>query len=306
MKYAAERGVAVVMAMGVVALAAVAATAIIASQSAWSRRAELTAHHGQAAELLLTGGDWARAVLGDDRRLGNVDHPGEPWALRLPPIPVENGELVGHIEDQQGRFNLNNIVIEGKLIAAQFARFQRLLRILGLPADLAYSLADWLDDDDKPQPRNGAEDDYYLGLDPPYRTANRPLIDVDELALVRGFDAGVRASLAPYIAALPGETAINVNTAAAEVLAVLVDGLDLDAARVLVARRNTSYYRANADFTAQLPSGTSVPAQDIRVGSDYFLATLQVTSGGAQVSGKALLARLDPTRWPDVVWRKVQ
>ena len=209
----AERGVAIVMAMGVVSLAAIVATAILASQAAWARRAELSAQHAQALELLQAGGDWARAVLSDDRRSNSVDHPGEPWAMRLPPMPVENGELVGHIEDQQGLFNLNNVVTDGKLNPVQFARFQRLLSLLGLPAPLADALADWIDGDDKPQPGHGAEDEYYLSLDPPYRPANRPLIDIDELALVRGFDSGVRARLAPFVAALPGSTPVNVNTA---------------------------------------------------------------------------------------------
>ena len=111
----AEGGVAVVMAMGVVALAAVAATAILASQSAWSRRAELGADQAQAQELLQAGSDWARAVLSDDRRMTSIDHLGEPWALRLPPVPVDNGELVGRIEDQQGLFNVNNLASGGKL-----------------------------------------------------------------------------------------------------------------------------------------------------------------------------------------------
>ena len=75
---------------------------------------------------------------------------------------------------------------------------------------------------------------------------------------------------------------------------------------MLVARRNTSYYRVNADFLAQLAKDVTVPQQDIRVGSDYFLATLRVNSGGALVRGKALLERLDPARWPTVVWRKIQ
>ena len=180
------------------------------------------------------------------------------------------------------------------------------MSVLGLPAILADALADWIDDDDKPQPRNGAEDEYYLSLDPPYRAANRPMIDIDELALVRGFDTRVRARLSPFIAALPGSTAVNVNTAPPEVLAALVEGLDLDAARLLVARRITSYYRVNADFLAQLAKDVTVPQQDIRVGSDYFLATLRVNSGGAMVRGKALLERLDPARWPTVVWRKIQ
>jgi general secretion pathway protein K len=221
-------------------------------------------------------------------------------------MPVENGELVGSIDDQQGLFNVNNLLTDGKVNSMQLARFQRLLSLVGLPSALAEALVDWIDEDDKPQPKNGAEDDFYLALDPPYRPANRPMIDIEELALVRGFDSRVRAQLAPFVTALPGTTGVNVNTAPAEVLAIMVDGLDLDPARVLVARRNTSYYRANADFIAQLPKDATVPAQDIRVGSDYFLATMRVHSGGAQVSGKALLERQDPARWPTVIWRKIQ
>ena len=37
--------------------------------------------------------------------------------------------------------------------------------------------------------------------------------------------------------------------------------------------------------------------------SDYFMATLRVTIGGAQARGKALLARTG-SGWPVVVWRK--
>ena len=301
-----ERGAAVVMAMGVVALAAVAATAILVSQSTWSRRAELAADHAQAQELVQAGSDWARALLFDDGRSSSIDDLDEPWALRLPPVPVEGGELVGYIVDQQGLFNLNNLVSDGKLNVTQFARFQRLLSILGLPESLADAVVDWIDADNQPQPQNGAEDEYYLALDPPYLAANRPMIDVDELALVRGFDPSVRARLAPFVTALPDPTAVNVNTAPPEVLAALIEGLDLDAARLLVARRNSAYYRDNADFKNQLGKGATVPDQDIRVRSDYFLASLRVTSGGAQARGKVLLARLDASRWPTIVWSKYQ
>ena len=107
-----QRGVAVVLAMGVVALAAIAAAAMLASQSTWSRHAELGAEHVQAQALVQAGVDWARALLSDDRRVSSVDHLGEPWALRLPPVPVDNGELAGQIDDQQGAFNLNNLFSE--------------------------------------------------------------------------------------------------------------------------------------------------------------------------------------------------
>ena len=300
---ARQRGVAVVMAMGVVALAAIAAAAMLASQSTWSRHAELSAEHVQAQELVHAGVDWARAVLSDDRRLSAVDHLGEPWALRLPPVPVDNGELTGQIDDQQGAFNLNNLVRNGMLSAPHFAQFQRLLRILDLPDSLAGALADWLDADNEPQPLGGAEDGYYQQLQPPGLAANRPLTDVAELALVRGFDDGVRARLRPFVTALPRSTALNVNTASPEVLAAVVRELDLDAARALVAQRERAYFRNPTEFLARLPPGAAVEGSDITTLSQYFLASARVTIGGAQARGTALLAR-EPTGWPAVVWRK--
>ena len=298
-----ERGVAIVLAISVVALAALVAAAIMVSQSTWARQQELTAEHVQARAVLQAGADWARAVLADDRRVSNVDHLGEPWALRLPPMPVENGELVGGIEDQQGLFNANNLVSNGKVNIVQLAHFRRLLAILGLPDALAYTLADWIDDDGQPQPQGGAEDAYYLALDPPYLTANRPLIDVAELALVSGFDVNVRTRLRLYVTALPGFTAVNVNTAPPEVLAAVVEGLDLGVAQALVAQRDRAYYRDRDDFSKRLPRGTAAAAEDISVSSDYFMATLRVTIGGAQASGKVLLARTG-SGWPVVLWRK--
>jgi general secretion pathway protein K len=298
-----QRGIAIVLAMGVVAFAAMAAAAILVSQSTWSRRAELTASHVQAQAVLQAGADWARAVLSDDLRVGNVDHLGEPWAMKLPPMRVENGELVGQIEDQQGAFNLNNLVTDGKISLTQLAHFRRLLAILSLPVELADALADWIDEDKEPQPRYGAEDAYYLALDPAYLTANRPLTDLDELALVRGFDVNVRARLRPYVTALPGFTTVNVNTAPPEVLAAVIESLDLGGAQLLVAQRNRAYYRSVDDFLKRLPRATGTAVNELSVSSGYFLATLSVTIGGAQARGKALLARA-AAGWPVVVWRK--
>jgi general secretion pathway protein K len=213
-----QRGVAIILAMSVVALAAMAATAIMVAHSAWSRQVELARDHAQARALADAGIDWARAVLHDDRRLGAVDHPGEPWALRLPPMPVENGELTGHIEDQQGLFNLNNLVRDGKTDAVQLAAFRRLLALLDLPEELAAALADWLDADDIAQPQGGAEDAHYLALQPPHRAANRALLDIAELAGVRGFTLEARVACAPssrHCRAPP----LNVNSAPPEVLA---------------------------------------------------------------------------------------
>ena len=298
-----QRGVAIVLALAVVALAALAATAMLVSQSTWSRQVELTAGHAQAQHLLQAGLDWSRAVLSDDRRVSDVDHLGEPWALRLPSMPVENGSLTGHIEDQQGKFNLNNLHEDGKVSVVQLERFRRLLTILALPPVLADSLADWIDADNQPQPRGGAEDAYYLALQPPRLAANRPLTDVAELALVAGFDDTVRARLRPFVTALPRFAAVNVNTASPEVIAASVDGLNLDDARAIVAKRERTWFRSISDFSSQLPTGLSVPSQYIAVSSDYFIATMAITIGGAQARGSALLAR-EHDGWPVIVWRK--
>jgi len=300
---ARQHGVAIVLAMGVVALAALAAIAMMVAQSTWSRQVELTAGHAQAQLLTQAGLDWARAVLSDDRRSNSVDHLGEPWALRLPPMPVENGELSGYIEDQQGKFNLNNLVKSGKVNLAQLAHFQRLLSVLGLPPALAGALTDWIDADSEPQPQDGAEDAYYLSLQPPYLAANRPLIDVAELALVRGFDDNVRARLRPFVSALPVFTPVNMNTASPEVIAAVVDGLGLDGARALVEKRERAYFPDRTDLLNQLPRGVLVATEDISFSSDYFIATTRVTIGGAQARGSALLAR-GIAGWPAIVWRK--
>jgi len=307
-----QRGVAVVLAMGTVALATLAAVAILAGQGSWARRTELTAGHTQALTLAQAGVDWARAVLSDDRRASNVDHLGEPWALRLAPVPIEEGAvkgaLSGYLEDQQGRFNLNNLAANGKVDTAQLAHFRRLLTILGFSssdsARLGDALCDWLDADNEPRP-NGAEDDYYRAMQPPYLPANRPLTDLAELALVRGFDAGVRARLRPFVSALPKATPVNVNTAPPEVLAAVVEGLDLDAARTLVTQRERLYFRDGNEFTRALPKGASAAAGDVSVASDYFSVTVHVDIGDAEASGTALLAR--PTAgWPSVVWEKMR
>lgn len=295
---------AIVMAMSVVALAAIATTAMMMTQSTWTRETELQSDHAQAEALIQAGVDWARAVLSDDRRLNNIDHLKEPWALRLPPMPVDNGELAGFIEDQQGAFNLNNLVLGGNISVAQLDRFRRLLSILGLPPTLADSLADWLDADSNQQP-NGAEDEYYLSLPSPYLAANRPLTDVAELALVRGFTIEVRNRLNPFVTALPANTALNVNTASPEVLSAVIDGLDLDAARSLVAQRERTYFRDYSDFASRVPRGAVISESDLKVSSNYFLARVRVTIGGAEARGLALMVRPD-IGWPAIVWRKFQ
>ena len=304
-----QRGAAVVLAMGVVALAAVAATAILVSQNIWSRQNQLSSEYAQVQVMVQAGVDWVRAVLSDDRRMSNIDHLGEPWAQQIPAMPIENGQFEGHIQDQQGMFNLNNLAQDGKVNFAQLASFKRLLSLLDLPAALADNLVDWIDIDNTPRSQSSAEDEYYLSRNPPHFSANRPLTDVTELGQIRGFDNATLARLRPFVTALPGSTAINVNTAPPEVLAAVIEGLGIGGARMLAMQRDRAYFRDQADFLSRLPQGgtgaggPAVEADDISTSSDYFIASLRVSIGEAQAQGTVLLARMD-AGWPVIVWRK--
>lgn len=276
-----QQGVAIVLAMGVVALAALAATGLLVSQGTWARQVELAAGHVQARLIMQAGLDWARALLSDDRRVSNADHLGEPWALQVPPIPVDNGTLAGHIEDQQGRFNLNNLLSNGKVSPVQLTYFRRLLSILQLQPALADSLSAWI------------------------AAGGKPMADASELALITGFDDPVRARLRPHVTALPRFTAVNANTASPEVLAAVVDGLGLDGARELIAQRERAYFRNFGEFFRQLPPGLIVPTENISVSSEFFVATMRASIGGAQARGSALLWR-EGIAWPVVIWRKAR
>ena len=118
------------------------------------------------------------------------------------------------------------------------------------------SLKDWLDreDDDATTGLTGAESDYYLRLDQPYRARNGPMREVQELLLVKGMTLEIYLGaygikpVAPFVtvqgAALsadrqrreyPGR--INISTAPLEVLEALVPPEDADLASSMAAFR---------------------------------------------------------------------
>jgi len=96
------------------------------------------------------------------------------------------------------------------------------------PRDLARNLLDYLDDDDQ-RIAGGDEDEYYLSQSPPYRAANRPLLSVEELGLVEGFNVQLMQALRSYVTVYPlypddAHRGINLNTAPPHVLALVYYG----------------------------------------------------------------------------------
>ena len=287
-----QRGVALVMVLLIVAMATTIAAFMAQQQGFWQREMENGRDRAQARRIAEAGIDWARAVLADDASVNQYDHGREMWAMKLPAIPVEGGEVQGTIFDQQGLFNLNNLVRNGAMSAPDLARFQRLLTALGLPQELGGALVDWMDANSETM-ANGAEDEYYMNLAKPYRCANRPLSDIGELAWVKGFDTSIIKRLQPYVSVLPESgTAVNVNFAPPEVLMAILPGLTLQDARQMVTQIKSNPFKTMAEFLQQLPKSVSQDStMTLSVSSQYFLMTGYATQGEGASSVHALLRR---------------
>lgn len=247
-----KRGVALITAMLITAL-----TATLAAGLAWNsaldvRRTMVLLFHEQGIQIALGAESWMQNLLRDDLGESETDHLGELWASDLPGLPVESdtiqGAVMGKIEDLQGRFNVNNLIdVNGEIDETVFEQFRRLLQVLELDPKFAGLTADWIDANQEAGFPDGAEDSIYTGFTPSYRTYNRPLSNVSELAALDGMDKASYDRLLPHITALPGRTAINVNTASAEVLMSLDENLDASTVEGLIAQREESGFASIVD-----------------------------------------------------------
>ena len=301
-----QRGIALVTAVLIVAIAVAVAAQISFAHQLWFRQMENVQDRGATDWLRRGALHWASVALIEDAAQGKSDHLGERWAMGLPTLPVEGGSIRASITDAQSRFNLNSVWGNDSASAANLQMLQRLLELLKLDPLLANALVDWIDPDSEAR-AGGAEDIDYLILNPPYRAANRLLASVDELRLVRGFDAKTTAALLPYVTVLPVVTNnINVNTAPPEVLAALVPGLDLAAAGAIAQGRDGHPIADLPDFQKRLPQGAGMPKNGASVGSDYFLVTLDTSIGRYQRRSEALLARTNGGKSTSIVWERAQ
>lgn len=295
-----QRGVALLAVLAVVAVVTVLAVDLAHSNLVRLDSVERRQEAAQAWQIWRAGLEWTRDILAEDARRSAIDHPGEFWARGIRDYPAEGGRLTGLLEDQQGRFNLNNLVRDGRVSEADLAAYRRLLAGQGLNPDLAATLADWLDADRNLLP-GGAEDAYYAAQRPAARAANRPLRHLAELAQVRGYDARAVERLRPLVTVLPEPTAVNANTAPAALLAALLPGLDAMQVDDLVRARAARPFADLNGIRAVLPAGASVDAGMLQVSSQYFLLRLAARLGRVDAQGEALLAR--GAGLPRVVWQ---
>jgi len=305
MRRLSQRGAALIVAMLVAALAATVAISLAAGQSQWLAAVAQRRDVVQAEALAQAGVQWARQILFEDARISKIDFPGEPWALPLPPTPLENGSIEGRIVDAQSMLNLNNLGLVDAQAAVERARFERLFSRLGLPSALLDTIGDWVDTDGNTRPA-GAEDGWYSQQPNAMLAANAPLLRTAELTLVRGVSPATMAALASLVVALPTGAKINLNTAPAPVLASVLIGLDESALPALIADRAKKPYESIAEFRSRLPQGATIDNDnDFSVGSDYFLVAVRARQAATEIQARALLKRGNGG-WPAVIWQTME
>lgn len=253
-----NRGVALITAMLITALAS-----LVAANLAWDnaidvRRTMTLLNREQATQVAFGAESWVMNILRQDLADSQTDHLGEIWASELPPLPVEGGEVFGSIRDLQGLFNINNLIDQnGEIEPESLEQFRRLLQVLELDPRLAGMAADWLDANQDAAFPDGAEDPIYTGFTPPYRSANQSLTSTSELAALDGMDKASFDILAPHITSLPGRTDINVNTATPAVLQSLDEKMSVTDVESLVAERE------NGGFTDIQTAFSSLVTPDV-------------------------------------------
>lgn len=275
-----QQGIALITAMLIVAIVATIATYLSLNQTIWLRQAQNLADLAQAEAASTSGLSAAALLLALEAQKNTAtDHLGEDWAKPLPTFPVEGGALTIHVADAQARFNLNNLSNDK---APEFQKysgmFRRLLQSAGLNPDLTDALIDWMDQDDSPRP-NGAEDStYYLTLPSPYRAANRPLQTVDELRLVRGFNAETVQKLRPLVVVLPVATDVNINTAPAEVIdAMFAAPPGVSAVQQMISGREKTPFNDCAALEARNPGQPLAVKCNVKTG--YFEVMIDAQFG---------------------------
>jgi general secretion pathway protein K len=297
-----QRGIAAVTAILIVAVAASAATLMLAQQSAMLDQTMLVASRAQADMYARAGLDWARGTLLEDSGpSGAYDALDERWAQPIVGIPIERAVVAGALADEQGKFNINNLVNGTQKSTPDMLAFGRLLASQGLAPELADAVLDWIDADGDLASTAGAEDPYYLSLKKPYRAANQPMVQVEELYRVRGFDAAAVAKLRPLVTALPGRTALNVNTASEAVLTAMLPDLPKDKIAQFVRERGTRPMKT-AQQLLQWSGSTPAPER-LDVKSAFFSVRVQVAQDDVELASDALLQR-GPGGVPVIIWRR--
>jgi len=288
----AQQGVALITVLLVTAVAAVIASEVVSRLHFHIQRNQAQQAQAQAYQYALGGEELVRQLLHEDHGENKFDYRNDRWAKLKPLYEFDQGQLKILVVDLNSRLNINTLVTaNGQIDETVSQQFQNLFNSLNLEQQQLDALVDWLDKDSLPKGL-GSEDDHYLALDTPYRTANQPLQHLSELLLLKGWENKHLVLIAPHVTALPTSTKINVNTASAPVLATLAKDLSAQKASALVTSQQANGFDSVETFIAhdQL-AGIEINASLASVTSDYFLVYVESMFAGSRIRLQSTLYR---------------
>jgi general secretion pathway protein K len=286
-----QQGAALLTALVIVTLVVTIAASMVWQQ--WRAVQVETAERArtQSAWILSGALDWARLILREDARSNRPTALTEPWALPLAEARLStflaadtsNAEdapdafLSGRIIDVQSRYNLNNLVQDAEVVPAELAILQRLFDNIGVSSDLAQRIADGLRAAVVP----ASPDD----------TTVAPLLPrkLSQLAWL-GIDEGAIAQMQPYVTLLPTRTTVNLNTAPREVLAAVIEGLDLASAEQIIQRRQRNAFRTPREVEAMIQP-KKLDDRNVGVLSTYFEVTGRLRLDDWSLEERSLVQR---------------
>jgi general secretion pathway protein K len=298
---ARQRGVAMLVAVLLVALGTIIAASIAFKSAMSARRGTATLAVDQSLLVAEAAEALAAYALREDLKGGRQsDHPAEAWGQPLGPLEVVPGiTLEAYVEDVSGRFNLNSLVdANNKVDANALHDLERIMDRVEVEPKWASMIADWIDPDSLPLP-DGAEDSAYASQDPPYHAPNTFITSTSELLALPGFGRDRYLRIAPFVTALPRDATINLCSAAGITLDAMIGNSHREFSildpKQLAKNRESACFPPLADYPASFGADTATWLNKVkyRVGqtSSYFRLTSIVTIGTADFALYSLLQR---------------
>jgi general secretion pathway protein K len=312
---ARQRGVAVITALLLTALAITVVASLF-----WQQQVQVRSMENQRLRLQT---QWAMRGMVDFARFWlRQDNPMLTALDGVWATPIEEARLDDYVDrekvdtekfdatvsgralDAQARFNITNLVdATGTINPKQVLAYQRLLSNMKLDSGLAQATADAVLRA-KPKPRSSGTD----GKTPPAAPvatggSSEPVAftQVEDLLAVPGYTPQMIEQLRDVVIILPELTPINVNTAPAEVLAA-VTMMSLSEASALTLSNPRKKFVDFTNFKNNI-NGNVIEGVELDVKSRYFLTVIRVRLDRAALDAVALVNRkTDPQRTTSLVW----
>ncbi|PRA34216.1 HxcX atypical pseudopilin [Pseudomonas poae] len=273
---------AIISALLIAAVVAVLAGSMLTRQTVFTRSLEAEQLRAQGQWLLQGALERNRQMLWEARQKDVLTRLDQPWARS------QGGSFEGRVEDEQGKFNLRNLVNRGQPDAEQLQSFERLCRTIGMDPAVSQRIS------------RRVIASYVAPVQYPM------LRSLDDLSGIEGLDPVSLQRMQAFVSVLPVNTWVNGNTASAELLSAVVPQLSLSQAHGLVSERDSGQWFINrGDFVNRLHM-PHVVADSVRVGitSEWFRVQGQVRRDQRRVTMEALLHRPEDRR-PRVIWSRV-